>query len=257
MLAGARHPGAPPRRSRCPTPLARVRRPPPRLPRAGRHGHREPQPARVQRLQGLLGRRRADHPAGRRARSPRRSPPSSRRLPTDADLAAASPTSAPPVGDDSLEAAYLDDVIGPARPAARARAAGIVYTPLHGVGAALLRRALFERAGFAAARRGGRRSPSPIPSSPRSRSRTPRRRARWTGRSRWPARAAADLVLANDPDADRLAVAVPRARRPVAACSPATRSARCSADYLLATTAGADADRRIVATRSSRRSCSA
>ena len=70
-----------------PTPLARVRREAPRR-RRGRDGHREPQPARVQRLQGLLGERRADHPAARRghrrrdrARRPRRRRPAACRSP--------------------------------------------------------------------------------------------------------------------------------------------------------------------------------
>ena len=42
--------------------------------RRGRDGHRQPQPARVQRLQGLLGQRRADHPAARRGHRRRHRP---------------------------------------------------------------------------------------------------------------------------------------------------------------------------------------
>ena len=42
--------------------------------RGGGDGHRQPQPARVQRLQGVLGQRRADHPARTTRASPRPSP---------------------------------------------------------------------------------------------------------------------------------------------------------------------------------------
>ena len=73
----ARHP-RPGHAAPLPDAAARLRRHrPPR--RRRRDGDREPQPAGVQRLQGLLGERRADHPAARqghrRAASPRRPRP--------------------------------------------------------------------------------------------------------------------------------------------------------------------------------------
>ena len=91
------------------------------------------------------------------------------------------------------------------------RSLAIVYTPMHGVGDALAR-------ARARARPASRTSPR-CPSS-RARRRVPDRRVpepRGEGRdgSRVRARAraqTADLVLANDPDADRLAVAVPDPR---------------------------------------------
>ena len=60
-----------------PTPAARLRDPRARLRRRG-DGDRQPQPAAGQRLQGLPRRRQPDRAAGRRARSPRGSPPSAR-----------------------------------------------------------------------------------------------------------------------------------------------------------------------------------
>ena len=50
---------------------------------------------------------------------------------------------------------------------------------------------------------------SPTPTSPRSPSRTLRRPVRWTSRWPSPSERNADIVVANDPDADRCAAAVP------------------------------------------------
>ena len=70
---GLRGPGSPGARLRRPgaDAAARLRREAARR-RRRRDGDGEPQPARGQRLQGLLGRRRADHPAPRHRRSPRK-----------------------------------------------------------------------------------------------------------------------------------------------------------------------------------------
>jgi phosphomannomutase len=89
----------------------------------------------------------------------------------------------------------------------RRRALRIVYTALHGVGdgsrdAIARSRGLHERA-LPVAEQAEPDGAFPTVASP-----TPRRRARWISCSPWPSVEGADLVLANDPDADRLAVAV-------------------------------------------------
>ena len=166
-----------------------------RLRRAGarargrRDGDREPQPARVQRLQGLLGQRRADRPAARRGH--RRGPstrcgPRTRCALLDPDGGAR----ARPRGASWRLAGverYLDAIDG----ARVHRGTGIahadlVYTPLHGVGRRL---AWSARCAARASRTctsvpeqaGARRRASPPCASP-----TPRSQGRWTCASRSP-----------------------------------------------------------------------
>jgi phosphomannomutase len=109
-----------------------------------------------------------------------------------------------------IERAYLDAVRSLAVHAdAGDRSLRIVYTPLHGVGDALVRRALAEARFTAVTTVPEQQKPDgafptvafPNPEEPGSMDRA-MALARSTG---------ADLVMANDPDADRLAVAV-RAR---------------------------------------------
>ena len=126
----------------------------------GGDGHREPQPARVQRLQGLLGQRRADHPAARRR--DRRGDRPGRAGPGDVP----SPTW-PMRGAHGLvrrDRARAGPRLSRGRPRPRGctPASGtdstIVYTPMHGVGGPLALEAL-RRAGFTE-RPPGRRSSS-------------------------------------------------------------------------------------------------
>lgn len=104
--------------------------------------------------------------------------------------------------DDAVEAAYLR-AIRPAGPAA-ATDPGIVYTPLHGVAGSLARRAL-EQQGFAVSVVAGQFRPDGrFPTVAVPNPEDPAALERALDRAR---REQAALVLANDPDGDRLAVA--------------------------------------------------
>jgi len=136
--------------------------------------------------------------------------------PADADIAAAidgvGALAAVPRGDggerlgDEVAAAYLDAILA-ALPDAPARDLRIVYTPLHGVGAALCLAAL-ARAGFPAPHVVAEQAaPDPdFPTAPRP---NPEEDGVLDLALAAAEREDADVVLANDPDADRLAVAIP------------------------------------------------
>jgi len=107
--------------------------------------------------------------------------------------------------DDAVLEAYLDQVVSLVD-AASPRDLGLAYTPLHGVGGAVVAEA-FRRAGFAApsvVSAQERPDPDfPTVSFPNPEEPGAMDLALAVGRD-----TAADLVIANDPDADRCAVAV-------------------------------------------------
>ena len=112
-------------------------------------------------------------------------------------------------GDDLVEA-YLDAVVGLLAPDGP-RAVRMAYTPLHGVGAATFLRAV-SRAGFdPPAVVADQAEPDPeFPTAPFPNPEETGVLDRLLGLA---ADTGADVALAHDPDADRLAVAVPEGRR--------------------------------------------
>jgi len=113
---------------------------------------------------------------------------------------------------EAVERAYLDAILALEVHRDGARDLRIVYTPLHGVGDRLLRIALAE-AGFS------RVVSVPEQQKPDGRFPTvsfpnPEEHGAMDLAFALARKERADLVLANDPDADRLAVAVPDARSP-------------------------------------------
>ncbi|MGE5134189.1 MAG: phospho-sugar mutase [Gemmatimonadota bacterium] len=130
---------------------------------------------------------------------------------------------------DEVAQAYLDAITG-ARPAGQGAAAAtaapgfpaapaggpaplrVVYTPLHGVAGTLALRAI-ERAGFPVPDVVGAQA-EPDPDFPTVAFPNPEEPGALDLALAQARRAGADLVLANDPDGDRLAVAVPDAAAP-------------------------------------------
>ena len=112
-------------------------------------------------------------------------------------------------GDDLVEA-YLDTVAGLLAPHGP-RAVRMAYTPLHGVGATTFLRAL-SRAGFdPPAVVAGQVEPDPeFPTAPFP---NPEEAGVLDPLVELAARTSADVAVAHDPDADRLAVAVPEGGR--------------------------------------------
>jgi phosphomannomutase len=108
-----------------------------------------------------------------------------------------------------IERAYLDAIATlEVHPRAGDRTIGIVYTPLHGVGDSLARRALAE-AGFSRVTSVPEQQ-EPDGTFPTVTSPNPEEPGTMDLAFSLAQRLDADLVLANDPDADRLAVAVRR-----------------------------------------------
>jgi phosphomannomutase len=115
------------------------------------------------------------------------------------------------LGDDVTQA-YLDAICA-VSPAPRSAAwLRFVYTPLHGVAGRLALRA-FEQAGFAAPDVVEAQM-TPDPDFPTVRLPNPEEPGALDLALAQARRSAADLVIANDPDGDRLAVAVPDADAP-------------------------------------------
>ena len=221
-------------------PCARLRRPAPRC-RRRRHGHREPQPAGRQRLQGLPRRWMTeaggtDHP------------------PSDAEIAgfidARRRLGSIPLADEGWT--VLDEEhrgVVPARRRAVRATPAIRHLPpgawtsctrtLHGVGGAVFPD-LFEDA-VSTGRTWCPSRPTRIPRSRRSPSPTPRSRVPWTWRSRRPGNAArtscrqrprrrpagpgGPVRAREGGEADR--------RAGLAHASPVTRSGRCSGHHLI------------------------
>jgi phosphomannomutase len=110
--------------------------------------------------------------------------------------------------DESLHDDYIAQVIAlRARPDVDGRALVIAYTPLHGVGARSVEAAL-ERGGFPQVRTESSQR-EPDPEFPTVAFPNPEEKGAMDRVLALAASQKADLVLANDPDADRLCVAVP------------------------------------------------
>jgi phosphomannomutase len=138
------------------------------------------------------------------------SPPADERIAAAID--ATGPLAGVPHGDggerlgEEVAEAYLEAILAEL-PATDARDLRIVYTPLHGVGAGLCLEAL-ARAGFPAPHVvAAQAAPDPdFPTAPRP---NPEEAGVLDLALAAAAREDADVVLANDPDADRLAAAIP------------------------------------------------
>jgi len=109
------------------------------------------------------------------------------------------------LGEDLLDA-YLDRAVSVLDPGS-ARDLRIVYTPLHGVGGAVVAAAM-HRAGFAPPSEVASQS-VPDPDFPTVAFPNPEEPGAMDAAFQVALGAGADLVVANDPDADRCAVAVP------------------------------------------------
>ena len=227
MLTGAGIRGAPAARPQ-PHPAARVRGPAP-VRRGRRDDHRQPQPARATTATSSTW--------ATARRSCRRWTPRSR--PRSAAWARCpaiplGPPDSPLITrhGDEIAQAYLDAILAASPGVPRSRRRGpdlrVVYTPLHGVAGPLMLRAI-DRAGYPAPHVvAAQAEPDPdFPTVPFPNPEEPGALDLALADAR---ELDADLVLASDPDGDRLAVAVPdpggRRRLADAHRGPGRRAAR-------------------------------
>ena len=142
-------------------------------------------------------------------------PPVDREI--EAAIRAVGPLTGVPLGDpgevldDGIVARYLDAVAGVPAPDGP-RELSVAYTPMHGVGAAVLT-AAFARAGFTVPEVVPEQA-EPDPAFPTVSFPNPEEPGAMDLVLALAGRVGADLALANDPDADRCAVAVPDPDRP-------------------------------------------
>ncbi len=129
--------------------------------------------------------------------------------PAPADLAPVDDPLIATAGDEVVEA-YLDAIVGLLEPGGP-RSVRMAYTPLHGVGARTFLRAA-SRAGFDPPRLVAHQA-EPDPEFPSAPFPNPEEPGVLDQLLRLAADTAADVALAHDPDADRLAVAVPAGGR--------------------------------------------
>jgi len=142
-------------------------------------------------------------------------PPADREI--EARIGALGPLSSVPLADgssplitrhgDEVAAAYLDGITGAVGTAAEAAPLRVVYTPMHGVAGALMLRAI-ARAGYPAPHVVAAQA-EPDPDFPTVAFPNPEEPGALDLALADARSLGADLVLANDPDGDRLAVAVP------------------------------------------------
>jgi phosphomannomutase len=142
-------------------------------------------------------------------------PPADREI--EARIASIGPLSQIPIADggsplitrhgDEIASAYVDAIAGLVVGGAAGPALSVVYTPMHGVAGNLMLRAI-ERAGFAVPHVVAAQA-EPDPDFPTVAFPNPEEPGALDLAVADARRLGADLVLANDPDGDRLAVAIP------------------------------------------------